>query len=94
MRGVVVGVLSVELHLPEADCLKARRFVLKSLKDRLGKFNVSVAEEGGDLWQRAALYVACVSQDGRQVNSILENVKNTIEKETHVEILGYSMEIL
>jgi hypothetical protein len=91
---MVVGVLSIELHLPEADSLKSRRFVLKSLKDRLRKFNVSVAEEGGDLWQRVSLYVACVSQDGKQVNVVLEQVKNTIEKETEVEILGYSIEML
>ena len=42
---VVVGVLQVELSIPGADSLKAKRMVLRSVTDRIRKnFNVSVAE--------------------------------------------------
>jgi len=45
--------------------LKAKRMVLKSLKDRIRKnFNVSIAEvEDNDQWQSAVLAVALVSND-------------------------------
>ncbi len=40
-----VGLLTLELHIPDAQSLKDKRQVLRSLKDRLrGHFNVAVAE--------------------------------------------------
>lgn len=92
---MIVGILTVEIHLPESESLKAKRFVIKSLKDRLRqKFNISVAEEGNNLWQRVSLSIACVSGDTRHVNSTLETVKNMIEREPSIEVLDFSMEIL
>ncbi len=42
---MIVGVLELELAIPSADSLKAKRMVLRSLKDRVRRqFNVSVAE--------------------------------------------------
>ncbi|MBL8222124.1 MAG: DUF503 domain-containing protein, partial [Bryobacterales bacterium] len=50
-----IGVLTLELHLPDSHSLKDKRSVVKGLKDRLRhRFNVSVAEIGGhDTWQRS-----------------------------------------
>ena len=43
----IIGVLSIELHFPEAQSLKAKRMVVKSIKDKLRrKFNVAIAETG------------------------------------------------
>ena len=40
-----VGLLTLELHIAEAQSLKDKRQVIRSLKDRLrASFNVSVAE--------------------------------------------------
>ena len=36
---VVVGLLTVELHVPGARSLKDKRMVLRRVKDRLKKFN-------------------------------------------------------
>ncbi|MBF0520482.1 MAG: DUF503 domain-containing protein [Nitrospirae bacterium] len=91
---MVVGVLKMDLYLPESGSLKSKRFVVKSLKDRLrNKFNVSVAEDGNDLWQRVSLYCACISNDVKQIHSTLESVKNMAEKEHMAELLDYSVEI-
>ena len=53
--GIIVGLCTVELFIPESQSLKDKRQVLLSLKDRLReKFNLSVAEvDGQDLWQKA-----------------------------------------
>ena len=58
MRGVgagYVGILSVELHFPEAGSLKDKRKYVKSAKAQLqNRFGVSVAEvDHHELWQRA-----------------------------------------
>ncbi len=42
---MAVGLLTLELHIAEAQSLKDKRQVLRSLKDRLrAQFNVAVAE--------------------------------------------------
>ncbi|MBF0458153.1 MAG: DUF503 domain-containing protein [Nitrospirae bacterium] len=91
---MILGIMRVSIYIPEADSLKAKRFVVKSVKDKIkNKFNVSLAEEANDLWQRVELYVACISTDTQHVNSTLENVKNMIEKDPQIEILDYSLEL-
>jgi len=77
----VVGLLSVELHLPGAQSLKDKRMVLRSVKDRLKKFNVAVAEvEHQDLWQRAELGVVTISHSDEAVGRALESVVAEIER--------------
>jgi uncharacterized protein YlxP (DUF503 family) len=62
-----VAILSVELHFPEAGSLKGKRRHLLSAKAQLqNRFGASVAEvDHHELWQRAALTVACVARDAR-----------------------------
>ena len=57
-----IGVLTLELHLPDSHSLKDKRSVVKGLKDRLRhRFNVSVAEIGGhDTWQRSVIAAVTV----------------------------------
>jgi uncharacterized protein YlxP (DUF503 family) len=69
-----VGILSVELHFPEADSLKGKRKYVKSAKAQLqNRFGVSVAEvDHHDLWQRASLTVACVTREHNEAEQLLE----------------------
>jgi len=41
---MVVGLLTVELHVPGSRSLKEKRMVLRRIKDRLKKFNVAVSD--------------------------------------------------
>jgi uncharacterized protein YlxP (DUF503 family) len=78
---VVVGLLSIELHIPDARSLKDKRMVLRSLKDRLRKLNVAVAEtEHQDLWQRAELGVVAVSNSNDAVDRTLAAAVEEIER--------------
>jgi uncharacterized protein YlxP (DUF503 family) len=78
---MVVGLLSIELHIPSARSLKEKRMVLRSVKDRIKKFNVAVAEvEYHDLWQRAGLGVVTVASDERHADRELAGVVSEIER--------------
>jgi len=78
---MVVGLLSVELHLPEAHSLKEKRMVLRGVKDRLKKFNVAVAEiEHHDLWQRAGLGIVTITTTDEHADRELAAVVNEIER--------------
>jgi uncharacterized protein len=78
---MVVGILEVDLSIPGADSLKAKRMVLRSLKDRIRReFNVSIAEVGdNDQWQSACLAIVIVSNDKRFANQVLSKVVDFIE---------------
>jgi uncharacterized protein len=78
---MVVGLLSVELHLPGSQSLKDKRMVLRRLKDRIRKFNVAVAEvDYQDTWQRAALGIVTVSTHTSHAERELAAVADEIER--------------
>jgi len=74
MAAGYVGILTVELHFPEAGSLKGKRKHVKSAKAQLqNRFGVSVAEvDHHDLWQRARLTVACVAREHKEADRLLE----------------------
>ncbi len=69
-----VGILSVELHFPEAGSLKGKRKYVKSAKAQLQqRFGASVAEvDHHELWQRSRLTASCVARDHRDVVELLD----------------------
>lgn len=78
---MVVGLLTVELHVGGSHSLKEKRMVLRRVKDRLKKFNVAVAEtEHQDLWQRAALAVVTVSADQAHADRELAAAADEIDR--------------
>jgi uncharacterized protein YlxP (DUF503 family) len=72
-----VGILNVELHFPEAGSLKGKRKHVKSAKAQLqNRFGASVAEvDHHELWQRAALTVACVAREHREAGRLLDEAE-------------------
>jgi len=89
-----VGILYVELFIGEAQSLKEKRKVLKSLKDRIrSQFNVSVAElRGQEKWQVATLGFAMIGTDNRYMDRVLQNILSFIDRCHAVEICGHDME--
>lgn len=73
---MVIGVLQLELHIPESQSLKDKRSALKRLREQLrSRFNVAVAElEANDTWQRARIGVAAVGDARPYVEELLREV--------------------
>jgi uncharacterized protein YlxP (DUF503 family) len=71
--GGYVGILSVELHFPEAGSLKGKRKYVKSAKAQLqNRFGAAVAEvDHHELWQRSRLTLSCVAREHRDVEELL-----------------------
>lgn len=72
-----IGVLTLEIQIPDAHSLKDKRHVVKGLKDRLrSRFNVSVAEiDGLDTWQRSVVAAVTVSGDHQRAETVLQLVE-------------------
>jgi uncharacterized protein YlxP (DUF503 family) len=92
---MVIGVCTVVLHIPGAASLKDKRRAVKSLKDRLhNTFNLSVAEVGDlELWQRAELGLAVVSNDQSFCDQVLAKAVDLVRRDNAVELLDYQVEM-
>ena len=80
----------MDVHLPGADSLKAKRALLRrvqaGLRDELG---CSVAEVGyQDRWQRAALGVAVTASAPAGVDRVLERVISIVERDPRIVVLA------
>ena len=86
-----VGIVRVELHIPASRSLKDKRSVVRGLKDRIRtRVHAAVAEvDHQDLWQRAALGVAVVSGERRQVDEQLQSVRQLVQSTPGAELLDW-----
>ncbi|MFZ0785656.1 MAG: DUF503 domain-containing protein [Candidatus Acidiferrales bacterium] len=77
-----IGLLTLEIHIPDARSLKDKRQVLRSLKDRLrAHHNVAVAElEHQELWQRSRVGVVSISGDSKYLEESLEAIAAESER--------------
>ena len=92
---MVVGTCRVSLHIPDSGSLKAKRFALRRLKDRVrNKFNVSVAEvDDFDLWQRATIGVAVVANEGQFADQVIANVLGMIERDGNIVVIDIETDL-
>ena len=93
---MVVGVLQVEVTVPDAMSLKDKRRVIKSIKDRIAHaHNVSVAEVGAlDEHRRCILGMAMVSNDSRYVEGALSKLVDFVKMVPQVSLVDYQIDLL
>lgn len=91
-----VGIGRLELRFPASGSLKAKRQVLRTLVGGMrAKFNVAVAEvDHQDLWQRASLGVACVSETAFHVRKQLREIERWVSMDDRVEILSAATDVV
>ncbi len=93
---MIIGVCTVQLHLPGSHSLKDKRQVLQPLLARIRRdHNVSVAEiDQQDAWQMATLGIACVSNDSAYAHGLLSRIVALIPAwRMDVEVIDYAIEI-
>ena len=91
-----VAVLTLELWIPGAESLKDKRSVVKSLLDRMaGRWNVSCAQlDTEDVWTRATLGVAVISNSQVVAQRVLHQVRDFVESEPRCDVTACSIENL
>jgi len=77
---MLVGLLTVHIHLQGIDSLKGKRKIVKSLIERLrARFNASVAEIAAqDNKQMAVAGISVVSNNGSHLDEQLDKIVNFI----------------
>ena len=78
---MLIAAALIELALPEAESIKARRRVVNAIKDRLrSRFNISVADLG-DQVDRHNICVGCVAVgiDPQHLQNLMEKAIRFVE---------------
>ena len=93
---MIVGVLQLEIAVPDAMSLKDKRRVIKSIKDRIAHgHNVSIAEVGAlDEHRRSVLGVVMVANDAHYVEGALSKLVDFVRSVPQVDLLDYQIELL
>jgi uncharacterized protein YlxP (DUF503 family) len=91
-----VGLLTLELHLPDSQSLKDKRQVLRSLKDKLrAHFNVAVAElDFEDTWQRSVVGIVTLSNEEQHVEQALQKVLAEADNILGPLIVSHAVDLL
>ena len=93
---MVVGILQLEISIPDAFSLKDKRQSVRSLKDRIGRnHNVSIAEVGAlEQHRRSILGVAMVGSDKVYVEGALNKLVDLVRATVTVELLDHQIDFL
>ena len=88
-----IGSLKIELFIPSSNSLKYKRQVLSSLKQRLrNNFNVAIAEQAHDKWQRATIYVIGVNGKRPHLEKTLSSIENMLYSCKDIEVINTEIE--
>jgi uncharacterized protein YlxP (DUF503 family) len=93
---MIIGTAKIYLHANWVHSLKEKRMVIKSIIDKVKhRYNVSIAEvDNQDFHQTIVLGIACVSNNSRHANSMLQNILDYIEGNTQAIVEDVEIEIL
>lgn len=93
---MIIGCCTVKIIIYDANSLKDKRQVVKSIIGKLqSRFNISVAEiDLNDTWRSAVIGFACVTNDTGHANKIVSNVLKFISGDTRLEMTSHDIEIL
>ncbi len=93
---MAVVVCAVELFIPAAGSLKAKRQVVRSVVGRIrSRCGASVAETGHqDTWQRAAVEIAIAGSSRAVLARQVELVRRIVDDCGEAEVTAFSVDYL
>ena len=93
---MIIGICTCEIFIYDANSLKSKRSVVKSIIEKSkNRFNISIAEVGeNDKWQRSLIGFATVSNEKKIVDETIERVIQFFNTYSEIEIMNIEKEIL
>lgn len=93
---IYVAVAHLELHVPEARSLKAKRGPVRSLVEKIrNRHKVLVIEvDHQDLYQRARLAICALSSSHVDAEARLQRVEATVNSSWSGHILSWEIDVI
>ncbi len=91
-----IAILQFELHIDDAQSLKDKRQVIRSIKDGLHKHHmVSVAEVAAlDTWNLAIMGLVACNRSGGYLQEVMDNIVKKLQSRTDCRLGECSLEIV
>ena len=93
---MTIGVLQLELGIPESMSLKDKRRAIRGVRDRIAnRFNVSIAEvDAQNEWRRCVYAVAMVGSDQHYVEGALDKIVDFVRVQHQVNLDDFRIDFL
>ncbi len=93
---MVIGLLTLEIFLPDVHSLKGKRSMLRPLLERLRRdWNVSATEiDHLGVWQRSTVAVASVNTEAGAVRNSLDSIIRHVEQQHSLDLIDHSVQLL
>ena len=93
---MIIGVCTLEFHLPACRSLKEKRRFLNSFRTRISnKFNVAVSEiDHHDLWQRSTIGVVSIAVEREPIDKMFQKVLRAAEHQGEAQLISVDIEFL
>ena len=81
--------LRIEVHIGESNSLKEKRKVVRPFVEGLRHLaSLSVAEvDHHDTWQRAAIGVAVVAPDARELERLIDRIRRYVDDQVELSVV-------
>ncbi|MBU6364161.1 MAG: DUF503 family protein [Acidobacteria bacterium] len=91
-----MGILTVDLHLPEAQSLKQKRREVLRVKQGLARHvGATVAEvDHHDLWQRCRISLAVVAREAGEAAEQIERASRRLATDPEWQVMSEQREVL
>ena len=91
---MIIGLCTLEFHLPATRSLKEKRKFLNSFRSRVSnKFNVAISEvDHHDLWQRATIGVVSVAVEREPIDKMFQKVVREAEFQGDAQLVSVDIE--
>ncbi|MBU9720363.1 MULTISPECIES: DUF503 domain-containing protein [Bacillaceae] len=90
---MIIGTITVEAVLYNAQSLKEKRSVIKSIVTRAKQYNVSIIESNHqDVWQRTEWTIVSVGSLRTQAEKELKRALSIIETNSDLEVTNITWE--
>jgi uncharacterized protein YlxP (DUF503 family) len=86
---MILGLLTLDIHLPYSHSLKEKRRRLLSFRDRLKKkYNVAFAElDFQDKWQRTCIGIVTLNSQKKVIEKMFQKIIQDIQENVEGDIL-------
>lgn len=95
---MILGICTCEIFIFNANSLKSKRSVIKSIINKSkNRFYISIAEVGeNDKWQKSVIAFSTISNDKKIVEESMEKVIDFFDSysEIEIEIVNITREII
>lgn len=93
---MIIGTAEIYLRASWVHSLKEKRMIVNRILDKVKhRFNVSIAEiENQDIHQSIVIGFACVSNNTKHANSMIDHVIDFIEQNTDAVVEKINVDIL